>query len=156
MQCGSCKTSVRITQFRPVLDAAALDVGEGRCLNHPGKDALDACGRCGGYVCDVCVTRTGERVLCPACFDLLHERGELDTTRRRRVRWDRMSLPAVILGGAVCGPLGVVGLGVAIYALWRRRKEPWLSPWPPIVTIVLCVVPFVMLGVVMLFAGDID
>ena len=150
MRCARCGTFVQRMQFRPVLDAAALDVGEGRCLEHPGKDAVDACSRCGGYVCDVCVTRTGEHVLCPACFDLLHGRGELATTRLRRVRWDRMSIPALFLGALVCGPIGVV---VPIYALWRWRTDRWLSPWMPIVAIVLTALPIVAIALVALLAA---
>jgi len=138
-------------RFRPVLDAAALDAGEGRCLNHPTKDAVDACGRCGGYVCDVCLTRTGEDRLCPACFDLLHGRGELATTRARRMRWDRLCVPLLLLSLVVCQVFAPVAIGVAIYVLVRRRKDAWLDPRPAIWTLVLAFLPLALLAI--LFAG---
>ncbi len=144
--CPGCDAVVSVATFRPLLSAAALAAGEGRCLTHPRKDAVDACGRCGAYVCDVCVTRTGEHLLCPACFDLLHDRKELATTRTRRVRWDRMCVPALLLGLVGCGPLAPVALALAVFALWRRRKEPWLSPWPPIAAIAIVVVPMLAIA----------
>lgn len=146
--CTTCRAEVRIARFRPVLDAAALDAGEGRCLNHPGKDAVDACGRCGGYVCDVCLTRTGEHLLCPACFDLMHGRGELATTRARRMRWDRLCMPLLLLSVVVCQPFAPVAIGAAIYVLVRRRRDRWLDAQPAVWTLVLAFLPLALLALV--------
>ena len=145
LRCRRCRADVHVAVFRPVLDAAALDAGEGRCINHHGKDAVDACGRCGGYVCDVCVTRTGEDVLCPACFDVLHERGELATTRTRRIRWDQMCVTCLLVLMLGCWPATPLALLVAVYALWRRRTEPWLSIWPSVATILILLGPGVLI-----------
>jgi hypothetical protein len=115
--------------FEPVAVATELTSGAGRCSAHPNKDAVAGCARCGAFVCDVCVTRTGETSLCPACFDTLHARGDLDTTLARRLRWDYLTLSLGVAGiipwcGVAASPFAVA---LGCWCLWRRRREPWLS-----------------------------
>ena len=116
--------------FEPFVDAPAAAPGTGRCAHHPNKDAVDGCACCGSFVCEVCATRTGEQVLCPACFDTLHERGDLATTRSGRVRWDHLTLACGLLG-AMCFYVSVISapatLALGVFTLSKRRKEPWLS-----------------------------
>lgn len=43
--------------------------GEGACALHTGREAVDTCGRCGNYFCEVCRTRWRDQVLCAACVE---------------------------------------------------------------------------------------
>ena len=127
--CGGCATELFVLRFAPVVAAADAALAGARCAQHPGKPASAACGRCGSFLCGVCVTRTGEEVLCPACFELLHEREELDTTRARRMRWDHLALTLTVASfvpcvGSVAAPFALVA---AIYVPFRLRREPWMS-----------------------------
>ncbi len=134
---------ITLLRFQPVVDLVPEVAAAGRCARHPNKDATAACGRCGSYVCEVCVTRTGEQLLCPACFDLLHGRGELDTTRTTRFRWDDLALWLGVLSLIPCGlSLVTVPANVAILAwtIRRRRREPWLSVGRVVVGIVFALV----------------
>jgi hypothetical protein len=140
---------VTVVTFRPLLDAAALDAGDGRCLIHPGKDAVDVCERCGAYACDVCVTRTGEHVLCPGCFDLLHGRGELETTRPRRMRWDRLCLPLYLVGSFCFAPFALAGFALAVYVLWRRRRDPWMEVRGAVWAMVITLIPIAVIVLAM-------
>lgn len=131
LHCGSCGRAATVVRFEPLAEHAELASGAGRCANHPGKDAVASCTRCGSFVCGVCLTRTGENSLCPACFDLLHARSDLATTKARRIRWDYAAFSAAAVSMICSMPFGVIGgplaLGFGIFALVRRRKEPWLS-----------------------------
>jgi len=130
LTCRQCGKSTTVVVFAPLVDAAAAAPGTGRCAHHPNKDAVDGCGRCGSFVCDVCATRTGEQVLCPTCFDTMHERGDLATTNARRVRWDYLTLAC---GVCCCVPFCSVvatpaALVLGVVTLLKLRREPWLSP----------------------------
>jgi hypothetical protein len=120
----------RVLRFGTVEDSVALAPGTGRCATHPAKEAVDGCGRCGAFVCELCRTRTGGQVLCPQCFDALHERGELETTRPSRFRMEHFATSLLVSSvlipffGCIAVP---AALGLAVWGLARARKEPWIS-----------------------------
>jgi len=151
--CGGCGTVVTIQNFTPVLAAAELVPGEGRCQSHPAKDAVDACERCGGYVCDVCATRTGERLLCPTCFDWLHEREELETTVARRMRWDLLTSSLLVMS-FLCNLALPFALVTACVTLWKRRKERYLSAGSSVLVLTLVLAGVTLIAVAI--AGNLD
>ncbi len=125
--CAACGVVISVDNFTPILAAASVEPGAGRCQLHPGKDAVDACDRCGGYVCDLCATRTGERLLCPSCFDWLHERDQLETTVARRMRWDHLTSTLFVLSW-LCNVMLPFAMIAACLTIWKRRSERHLSP----------------------------
>lgn len=38
------------------------------CVNHPGKEAMYRCARCGRYFCTICVELIGEKAYCYECL----------------------------------------------------------------------------------------
>lgn len=136
--CTACGTSITVWSFTPLIAAAALAPGEGRCQSHPGKDAVDACERCGGYVCELCATRTGEHLFCPTCFDRLHASRELDTTVARRIRWDSVTwIMLLVAPVSPCNITGLVAIVTSCVTLRKRRAERYLSPVSSYVTLSL-------------------
>lgn len=129
-KCMWCRRSATVFLFDPVPDAFTAAGAAGRCARHPNKDAVAGCSRCGSFVCDVCATRTGEELYCTACFETLHERQHLSTTRVSRMRWDDLTLGCGLLSLAIC-PLACVGTPVTLalggWTLSRIAREPWLS-----------------------------
>jgi hypothetical protein len=128
-RCASCGKTATVVRFEPIVEAFSTGAA-GRCAHHPNKDAVAGCARCGAFVCEVCVTRTGEATYCPACFETLHERDDLDTTRARRTRIDYLILHM----GMLCWMLGPcvfatapLTLALGGWALAQRRRRPWLS-----------------------------
>src|SRR5436305_1445226 len=43
----------------------------GVCAVHPGNVAVGACKRCGTFMCGICRSRLGDRILCLACVERL-------------------------------------------------------------------------------------
>ncbi len=127
-RCPKCLARYRVIEFTPLLDAAELAAGAGRCANHPGKDASNGCARCGAFVCDVCVTRTGEDLYCPDCFSLLHTRGQLATTQTSRTRWDSLVLLLTCMAPFTCWGSLLFSVPLSVWMLFRLRKDRWLRP----------------------------
>lgn len=71
---------------------------EARCGNHPTRAAEVACGRCGGFQCELCVDRV-ERTLCERCAAARLREGLPSVVRG--VVWKLMLAPgfAVISAG---------------------------------------------------------
>ncbi len=125
--CPLC--GAHVLRFRAAGDAIELASGAGRCAQHPARDAVDGCGRCGSFVCELCRTRTAGKVLCPPCFDALHERGQLASTKSSRFRIDYFSW--MVLTCVVMPPFGCLAppasIAAAVWGLLRARREPWIS-----------------------------
>lgn len=151
-RCSASGCAVEVHRFAAVVDRVP-EGAAGRCASHPTKDGVAGCTRCGAFICDVCVTRTGERVLCPACFDLLHERGELMTTRASRFRPDSLALALLVLSFVPCcyGVPLPFAFAVSVYGLRRRRVDPVLSRATLVTTLVLT-----SLGLLAALAGAIS
>lgn len=147
-RCDAKGCEVEVHRFATVVDV--IPSGDaGRCARHPTKDGVAGCARCGAFICDVCVTRTGEQILCPACFDLLHGRGELVTTKASRFRVDQLALALLVLSLIPCcyGLPVPFAFGFAIYGLRCRRTEPWLSK-PTLMTTLVVTSLLVAAGVI--------
>ena len=151
--CKRCRTVVSVVNFTPLLAAASLAPGEGRCQSHPSKDAIDACERCGGYLCDVCTTRTGEHLLCPTCFEWMHERGELETTISRRMRWDTLTA-TLLVGSLVCNLAWPLAMVTACMTLWKRRSERYLSVGSSVAVLLISMLS--VLAIVLAVMADVD
>lgn len=71
-------------------DAAAGDTTE--CIHHQDNLAVDACGRCGSFLCALCRMETDEQVLCPGCLDKLNADGKLASLRGQLVNYGYLAL----------------------------------------------------------------
>jgi hypothetical protein len=88
---------------------------EGSCSIHPNNAAVAVCERCGDFVCHVCRTLIDGRMLCPHCFELLHERGGLKFAQRD------FQLPLYALLCSICALFTTwicVGYGLVACALY--------------------------------------
>ncbi|MBN1421214.1 MAG: hypothetical protein JXP34_20745 [Planctomycetes bacterium] len=103
-----------------------IDPGTAPCAAHPGNRAEGVCSRCGAFACRLCLVELGNRTFCARCFSRLHGAGEIDRTRRGRMRWESLGL---ILGIASLFPLWGLPLAFAagvVFAvgLRARRRQP--------------------------------
>lgn len=127
--CSTCRRQAVVLLFDPVRDDYTPAGATGRCARHPNKDAVAGCSRCGSFVCDVCATRTGEELYCTACFETLHERQHLSTTRASRMRWDDLTLGLGLLGLLPCVNCAGIPASLVIgsWTLFRHSRHPWIS-----------------------------
>jgi len=136
-RCRACGGKFAFYAFRPPTRRAAVPVaalGRTPCHQHPLNSAVAACDRCGSFLCQLCETRVEGRILCPACFERLHERHELVSTRREQIAWGRL---VMVLGALAWFPFygclfGLFAIGVGVYAVVRIRRDssargkPWV------------------------------
>lgn len=101
------------------------------CALHEHRDAVAVCERCGDFVCLLCLTPFEGRSYCLRCFDLLWERGEIASSRRRPP-WHQdphLALVGAIVSWVICfipfiSLLPAAGsVIIASLALSRRKKE---------------------------------
>lgn len=93
------------------------------CALHPEREALETCGRCGNYLCAICISSHAGKIVCVTCAD----RAGAAQPSRRAATSAVLSLLALVLGaaGAVTAqplaclslPLGLLGLGFAVVEL---------------------------------------
>ncbi|GAB4160489.1 MAG: hypothetical protein Kow00107_08560 [Planctomycetota bacterium] len=62
------------------------------CRNHPKNVAECLCDRCGTFICPVCETRIGSRVICPDCFLVLAKNPERSGYPTTRFSWTGLIL----------------------------------------------------------------
>jgi len=101
------------------------------CALHEHQEAVAVCDRCGDFLCLLCLTPFEGRSYCLRCFDLLWERGEIGS-RKKRSRWyedPTLALFGAIITWATCF-IPVVSLipaasavTIAILALKQRGKD---------------------------------
>jgi len=101
------------------------------CPRHPGNPAAASCGRCGDFLCSVCVTAVDGLLICVPCFVRKRDRGEL-VSSRTGFQMPTMSIAlgiCAMLGswticfGVVLGPAAIV---TGIMALREIRRRPAL------------------------------
>ncbi|MFN3648966.1 MAG: hypothetical protein ACK47B_05235 [Armatimonadota bacterium] len=132
----------------PAAPQPATELGA-PCANHPSNAAVGSCERCGDFICRLCTTRIEGHGYCPRCFELLHQRGALQTVQRQftlpstslslsilgflgaLVTWCFVPIPAagpVLAGltGIMTLPLGIAGLAVGARAMREHRLRPEL------------------------------
>lgn len=147
-ECPRCRSAVRLpgggrhrcprcrcefyffpAQAQP-LESPGIPVPEGsRCAAHAGNPAVSLCERCGDFLCRLCRTTVEGRVYCPACFDLLCQRGAFKfshvafTAPAAAMSFAGLAYLAVLIPG-----LNLVLSGLAIYngvsALKQIRRKP--------------------------------
>ena len=140
-QCPECGASSIVRVFPalfhapggPVLSEAAAE-GESTCFDHPGKRAVEACSRCGRFVCQLCAVEFKGAIWCPSCFTA----GESSTTKvefeNSRTLYDSIALTAA-LAPLLLWPFTLITAPVALFVAiryWRRpmslvRRWRWRS-----------------------------
>lgn len=91
-----------------------------RCAQHPGARAVDACARCGTYVClDCCVLDDDTATYCHGC----HAKASRKAAQSRRAT---LALVCGLLSIHGCLPLGAVAVlvGVAEVRAIERGQAP--------------------------------
>jgi DNA-directed RNA polymerase subunit RPC12/RpoP len=103
------------SQTGPVTAEAAE--GEAACFDHPGKQAVAACGHCGRFVCQLCAVDFKGGVWCPACFAA----GDLSTTgaerENSRTLYDSIAL-TVAVAPLVLWPFTALLIALSEIAAW--------------------------------------
>lgn len=76
---------------------AVLIDGQASCYNHPQKQAVSPCERCGRFLCPVCVTPLGQHQVCLQCYreELKQQMGT--TEANRLIRYDKIALLLAII-----------------------------------------------------------
>jgi len=129
--------------------ARALAARDAACAEHPHRDALDHCDRCGRRFCADCLVRGRPQLLCRACWDAAPERearaarrahpllGRLDRLREHRASAVAAACIAVVLGllalsaaAQVASPSYRREVGAAVDAVLRPGSRSGSSAPP--------------------------
>jgi len=101
-------------------DATAGDTTE--CIHHDGNLAVDACARCGSFLCALCRMETDEQVLCPGCLEKLNADGKLASLRGDLINYGYLALYWA-LGGLIF-PLALpFAIPAWVYARRNARQN---------------------------------
>jgi hypothetical protein len=127
--CSACGSSFEVYGFRAAARRGAApegSVARAGCAEHPDNLSVGSCERCGSFVCSLCATPIEARILCPRCFERLHEAGQLRTTRRESLNWGRL---VMVLGLFAWFPFygcgfGLAAVAIGLYGLRQMRKAP--------------------------------
>ena len=88
--------------------------GEGACALHAGREAVDTCGRCGNYLCEVCRTRWRDQILCAACVERALQSHEATPEQARA--HTRQAIFGLVLGLSAWGIM-LVAMLIAVVAV---------------------------------------
>jgi hypothetical protein len=101
------------------------------CVNHPDRETLVSCGRCGRPFCTQCLVHTPAGQRCYECAGVRR-----DYAQRAAVRQFSQAFGAIVLGALVSSLAGFFGLFIAFLAggyfgqtvgpLVNRRTRPWI------------------------------
>lgn len=101
------------------------------CALHEHRAAVAVCERCGDFICLLCLTPFEGRSYCLRCFDLLWDRGEIGSAKRK-ARWYEdayLALVASMFSWCVCFvPFvsflpAIAAVVVASLTLSRRKQD---------------------------------
>jgi hypothetical protein len=129
--CPDCFTDIELHVFPAAfrgletIDRTQLLAAEGEacCYEHAGKRAVDACFRCGRFVCGLCEVKLHNVVWCPACLQLDQTKSRLPDLSRQRILYDSIALglatwPVLTFWG----PL--IAAPICIFVTIRYWKKP--------------------------------
>jgi hypothetical protein len=128
--CPSCASLVAVEVFPAILRSAAaafpeplLVEGESSCFYHPAKKASIVCDSCGRFLCALCDLDLNGRHVCPVCLESGQKKAKFKDLENTRVLWDQMALAVAVLPILFVWT-SIIGAPVALYLVWRARKEP--------------------------------
>ncbi len=78
--CGASQIVLRFRPFRRAAQpaAAVFEGAQTPCAYHAGNAATSSCGRCGSFVCALCLTPVAGLSLCPPCFERRRRSGGIE------------------------------------------------------------------------------
>ncbi len=130
--CPACSRPVQVEAYPAILAGPAvgrrsetiLTDGQASCFHHARKKATAACDRCGRFLCALCATELGQRLLCLDCYkqEASGPTGRNDGTNSSRqfTRYDNLALILSLI------PLyGLTALAAVFLAIgfWGRRTS---------------------------------
>jgi hypothetical protein len=130
--CPACRQLVQVEAYPAILAGPAvgwrsetiLTDGQASCFHHARKKAAVACDRCGRFLCSLCATELGQRLLCLDCYkqELSGEsvRADGPSASRQFTRYDNMALILSVL--PICGLTALAALFLAI-GFWNKRTS---------------------------------
>jgi uncharacterized paraquat-inducible protein A len=128
--CPSCQTLISVDVFPAILrspEVVAMQSpvveGQSSCFYHPAKKASMVCDHCGRFLCALCDLEVNGRHVCPVCLESGQKRAKFKDLENTRVLWDHLALSMAVLP-VVCFWPSLLGAPIALYLVWRYRKEP--------------------------------
>ena len=123
--CAACTKPFMAVAFTPAMrfhrqaDSASAETTP--CANHETNLAIDACNRCGAFICALCRMETDELVACPSCLELLDQEGKLASLRKDLINYGYLALSFAV-GSIFIFPLAPL-LAVPAWVYVRRNMR---------------------------------
>jgi hypothetical protein len=121
--CAACRKPFQAVAFTPPTrlsrQADSASAESTTCANHDTNLAVDACSRCGAFICALCRMETDELVACPSCLELLDQEGKLASLRKDVINYGYLAAYCS-LGAFLIFPLAPL---LAIPALLYVRRN---------------------------------
>ncbi len=129
--CKVCGTELSVRAFPACFQApetiqpADLFRGEEEtsCFHHADKKAVDACSRCGKFLCALCSVEIGTELLCPECLIAGETKGADQSLERERTLYDSIAFAVAVITGITIS-LSILGAPAALYLVFRYWKRP--------------------------------
>ncbi len=134
--CPTCQTPTHLMNFPALAEAPkkgelgrnVIVDNESSCFEHPEKQAMVACQRCGKFLCSLCDIEWGTGHLCSTCVAAGPDKQEAVKPAQRFFHYDSIAL---ILSMLIVSPMYIFSILTAPVALfmcvyyWRK-----LTPSP--------------------------
>jgi hypothetical protein len=125
--CTACNKPFTAVPFTPPQrfhrEADGTSTESAPCANHEANLAVDACGRCGAFICALCRMETDELVACPACLEQLERDGSLASLRKDLVNYGYLAL-SFGAGALVISPVApLFALPALVYVRKNQRQN---------------------------------
>ncbi len=120
--------------------ALTLAEGEASCFQHATKRAVNACSRCGRFICALCTVEFRGTTVCPGCLELVSREGKVGELETHRTLWDSLALGVAIVAGPIYPFWAVTGPAAIFLSIKNWSKPSSLVPrnkWRFILAIVI-------------------
>ncbi len=129
--CPNCLSRITLEVFPALFRTpAALEAshsgltgGEACCFEHSTRLAVDACHRCGRFVCTLCEVNMQGQVWCPSCLQLDKAEPAVEQLSRHRVLYDSIAL-ALATWPLLTFYFAALTAPIAIFVVARYWKRP--------------------------------
>jgi len=127
--CQSCGTPFIANVFpalyrqEDALNAARVSEGQSSCFYHPANSAMNACERCGRFLCSVCDIELEGSHICPACLSTGRKKGLINNLNTQRTLYDSVALK-ISLYPLLLFPFTIFTAPFSIYFAIKNRNSP--------------------------------
>lgn len=128
--CGACKTPILVAAFPRSVDPKLLglpaelrsDEESSACFFHPAATAVEACMKCGRFLCSTCDLKIGGSHFCSDCLERAEVQASIPFLVRTLERYDIAAATSFSL------PIGVATI-VALFLGTLGRMDSLASTW---------------------------